>query len=316
VDGLSAPSDRPWAEGVTEEQKEEARQLFYDGNKLLMDQFFKQAAEKYRQALKYWNHPAVHYNLSLALMNMEQPLELYEALDKAIEHGIYPLITQENFERAEKTRNMLAKQIGHVEIVCEAEGAKVTMDGKYLFTGPGTYKTVALGGEHAIAATKEGFISDSRQVVLSGGKHTRVELKLLTLADLTTEKRRFPRWLPWTVTASGVAAVAVGGALHVRARSNFQSFDSDFDATCVNGCPDENVPELADRLSGATWQQRMGIGLYALGGAAITTGLVLVFMNQPTTIRRELSEVRGPERVSFTPMLSPDGTGISASVRF
>jgi hypothetical protein len=205
-----------------------------------------------------------------------------------------------------------------VEIVCESPGAKVSMDNKLLFVAPGSFKGPALAGEHTVVATSDGFISDNKQVVLAAGSHTRISLKLLTLADLTYEKRRFPKWLPWTVTASGVVAVVVGGALHARAKSGFESFDTDFDATCVTGCPDADVADLTDRLSSATWQQRGSYGLYAAGAAAFTTGLVLVFMNQPKTIRREAPGAANPVTggVTMTPVIGPGMAGVSVGVGF
>jgi hypothetical protein len=66
--------DRPWAKGVSRSRRRAAARLFFEANKQLGEQFFKQAAETYREALKHWEHPAIHYNLSLALVNPAQPV--------------------------------------------------------------------------------------------------------------------------------------------------------------------------------------------------------------------------------------------------
>ncbi len=314
--------DRPWAEGVSEENQEKAREIFKDANDLILQQFFKRAAVSYREALKYWDHPAIHYNLSLALMNLDQPLELYESLGKAIEHGVYPLIDESNFKRAEDYRNLLAQQLAHVEIVCDKRNAQVTLDGKEIFVGPGTYKRAALAGQHSLVATKQGYITENKQLVLSPGKHVRIEIRLYTREELLRVKRPFKKWLPWTVAGSGAAVAVLGGILHWRAKTNYEGFDSEFDALFPdNGALETDIPgDLSGRLTRADWQQRIGVTSYLLGGTALATGLVLVFLNQPTTtqVDKPGTEVKESVRdnVSLAPVVGPGTAGITAGFRF
>ncbi|MCG8424785.1 MAG: hypothetical protein MJE77_43400 [Proteobacteria bacterium] len=310
------PTHRPWAEGISLKRQQDARQIFYKANELLVNQFFRQAAEKYREVLAVWDHPAVYYNLSLALMNLEQPVELYEALGQALRHGMPPLVNQANYDRAKKYHGLLEQQLAHIDIVCEEEGARVTLDGKLLFVSPGRYRRAILAGEHTIAATRAGFIADTRPIVLTPGKRQRFELTLYTLADLTQEKRRFPVWMPWLVTGGGVALTSLGGVLHSRSRTGFQTYDSDFGTRCTGGCADGDVPELSDQLDSAVWQQRAAYGMYMVGGLAMTGGLVLVFLNRPETIRREIPGVARPPGLTVVPVVGPGMTGINARVRF
>ena len=71
--GPTETGDRPWAKGVSKERQEAAWEVFREGNALLKDSLFAKAADKYREALKSWDHPAIHYNLALALVNLDQP---------------------------------------------------------------------------------------------------------------------------------------------------------------------------------------------------------------------------------------------------
>ena len=64
--------DRPWAKGVSPEAQKAADELFRQGNDLLRESLFVQAATKYREALRRWDHPGIHYNLALALLNLDQ----------------------------------------------------------------------------------------------------------------------------------------------------------------------------------------------------------------------------------------------------
>jgi len=61
---------RPWAQGVSPENQKAALGLFNEGNALLRDSIFPKAAEKYREALTHWDHPAIHYNLAVALRGL------------------------------------------------------------------------------------------------------------------------------------------------------------------------------------------------------------------------------------------------------
>src|SRR3569832_1835287 len=81
---------RPWAAVVKKSEQEAARKLFHDGNVQLNDGLFAKAAEVYKQALTHWDHPAIHYNLALALMNLDQPIESQANFRVAVEVGGAP----------------------------------------------------------------------------------------------------------------------------------------------------------------------------------------------------------------------------------
>lgn len=306
--------DRPWARGVSEDDREAARSLFKEANELLMQQYFKEAAVRYRAAMDHWDHPAIHYNLSLALMNLEQPVELYTALKKSLEHGVEPLIEQANYDRAEQLLKVVGQQIAHFEIICNEPKAQVAMDGRVLFIGPGHYRGVALAGEHLLVASKEGYLTENRRVVMSAGKETRIEFELYTMDALSYEERRFAAWMPWTVTGAGLAVVTLGAVFHQRAKSTYAEFDTKFDERCTTGCADSQVPDLSEDLSQADTQQRIGLAAYAVGGATMATGLVLVILNRPKLIRRARPDAG--QNISIEPVFGSGTTGISATFRF
>ena len=317
VDELGS-GDRPWADGVSVESQDKARKLFQQANEALLQQFFKQAADLYREALDHWDHPAIHYNISLALLQQDRPLELHHHLGKSLEHGIPPLLSEANYQRAENYYAIASKQIATVEIACSEPNAKVTFDGKVLFTGPGVWKGPTLAGEHTVIATKKGYLADNKPLVLKAGKQTRVEMRLYTVADLRIETRRFPTWVPWTVVAGGAVAAGLGGFLHSRAKTNFEGFDTGFDAVCTTGdaCADGDFPDLESQLGSADLQQNIGVSMYFVGGAALATGLVLVFLNQPQITEKERPDASEGVTVSFMPIVSPQTTGFSAGIRF
>jgi hypothetical protein len=313
MDGLSEEGNRPWAQGVSRENQEAARAIFREGNDLLRDSLFAQAAEKYREALKRWDHPGIHYNLALALINLDQPIAVYEAFGKAMKFGAAP-IDEDKLERARSYRTLLEQQLAQVEIVCEEPGASVSMDGKFLFTAPGMHSGLMRAGEHDIVASKPGYFTETQQLVLSPGEKKRVELTLLRLDQAGETVQRWSPWLPWSVVGGGLAIALGGGAMHWRAAGNFESFDQAFNVTCAsNGCLQSEVPALTEQLDRAELQQKIALTSYIVGGVAVTTGLVMVFLNQPRFIRKDRA---GSKDVSFTPMVAPDMAGVSAGFRF
>src|SRR5438128_85746 len=74
----TAAAERPWAHGVAEAEQKAALGLFREANILLNDGLFARAADQYRAALKHWDHPAIHYNLALALVNLDQPVDAFD----------------------------------------------------------------------------------------------------------------------------------------------------------------------------------------------------------------------------------------------
>lgn len=306
--------ERPWHKGVSAENQEKARVLFNEGNDLLRQSLFPQAVKKYRAALEFWDHPGIHFNLSLALLNLDQPIAVYRSLEKAMQHGDGPL-GREKFERAQSYFDLVADQLGTVEIAIDEPDARVTLDGKPVLTGPGTYRELMTVGEHQIVASKPGFIDRTVDFVLEPKEIERLDVVIFSIDEMTVSKRRFPVWMPWAVVGVGTAVLAVGGGLHSQASSSFASFDKSFDERCMNGCNESEVPDLAEDLSAAESQQNIAVTAYVVGGAALVGGLVMVFLNQPQVYRRDVEA--GTERqLTIAPMIAPDSAGVSAAFRF
>jgi hypothetical protein len=314
-DGKGKPAaERPWAEGVSPENQEQARALFKEGNDLLRESLFPQAVKKYRAALELWDHPGIHFTLSLALLNLDQPIAVYRSLEKAMKHGPGPL-GAEKYERAQSYFDLVSDQLGTVEITINEPQAKVTLDGKPVLTGPGTYRELLPVGEHQIVASKPEYIDKTVDFVIEPKELERLDVVMFSIDEMTVSKRRWPVWMPWAVVGAGAAVLAVGGGMHTQSSSSFASFDKSFDARCMNGCDDSEVPDLNDDLAAAERQQNIAVTAYVIGGAALVGGLVLVFVNQPQVFRRDVEA--GTEReLTIAPMIAPDTAGVSAALRF
>jgi hypothetical protein len=305
--GTSADA-RPWARGVTKENQDKAIKIFEEANQHLRDSVFKLAAQRYREALKFWDHPAIHYNLALAMVNLDQPIEMHSALQKAIAYGPAPL-EEDKFQRAKEYIKLVEAQLAQVDIACDSTGAEVLLDGQVLFTAPGAHKGLVRIGEHTVVARKQGYVATTLTQKLGSGETMRLNLKLFTDDELTRYKRPMSPVIPWATIGGGVALLALGGFFHLQAKKGFDDFD-DAIAEC-GGCVPS--PAVSDLRSSAESKQTLAFVFYAVGALAVAGGGVLLYMSRPRPYRIDPLADQG---VSLVPVVTPDGAGFSASFRF
>ncbi|MDR0965325.1 MAG: PEGA domain-containing protein [Myxococcales bacterium] len=326
---------RPWAEGVSPENQQKALKTFREGNALLKESVFAQAAIKYREALTYWDHPAIHYNMVLALLNLDRPTEVLEHINKAMAYGPDP-IDAEKYEQARNYKALTEQQLARLVVRCELEGAVVSMDGQELFVAPGKYEGFVRPGPHAIVAKKPGYMNSEMSPSLRANELTELEMLLITASEVTEYRRLWPNWRPWAVVGAGVVVAGIGAALHFKGRSDISDFDAAVDKTIkwelsdsgnqVSYTPGTNLSiDLENKRTGGLRNQKIGIALYGVGGAALVTGVVLLYINRLRPYTPETSTEVNPDappppvtspEFTFLPLLTPEVQGMTATVRF
>ena len=328
--GIHSPAaqtqDRPWAAGVSAEEQESALSLYREGNQFLDKYWWLQAATKYREALEHWEHPAIYYNLALALRGLnehlrkENNLEVYENIQKALQYGP-PGLPDGLYKEAQQIARLMEQRIARVDLRCDQPDIHVSLDGAELrtdedepFTCPGAISMPLLPGPHVIIATKPGHLTETRRIDLFPGTQANVSFRLHTHAEAQVTKRRWANWKPWAVVGAGVAVGALGGLSHWSSQGSFQRFDNEFGEACPAGCADGHPDSPAGELWRPRLQRNAGLGAYILAGAAVTTGLTLVFLNRPQTHR--LYEPNLFEEVPVTPIVSSDGFGVTTTFSF
>lgn len=316
---VTEEDDQPWSQGIPVETRRAARALFLEGNRLFRVPLFARAAAHYTAALEQWPHPAFYFNLALAQLNLGEEVSARDNLERALQHGEEPFGADE-YEEARQQLREIERQLGRVHISCKTRGAEVTMDGATLFTGPGTYQGWVKAGPHELTAKKSGYLSEARRVTVAIGALQELDLKLITLDEAADKNRRWAVWKPWLVVATGTAVAAGGGVFHALAARNFSAYDDAFlQLDCVKmesstGCAKGQVPSsLSDQLSKARRQQIVAISSYAIGGALIATGAVLLYLNRPRLLEQETSRPSASQ-ITVVPELSPDSLGIVLSV--
>jgi hypothetical protein len=309
--GDVTPDDarKPWAEGVSDDDRRKATELFKVGNSFLLDFNYNDAIATYRDALGYWDHPRIHYNLALALINTAEPLEIYASLEAALRWG-EAAFDRKNYETALRYKTLIEGQLVRVTVSCTEEGAKVSVDGRVVGTCPMAAEQLLRSGDHAFTASKPGFETAAVSKVYPGGQTDAIELRLYRPEDLTRFKRRMPSWIPYTVLGGGAAVTGLGALLHVSARNDIDDFDAAILA--CGGCIP--APGLLDQRDGAATKQVFAMTAYAVGGAALVTGVTLLVLNRPQPFRA------GPEAerlgAAVAPSIGNGSVGVSASFRF
>jgi hypothetical protein len=301
--------DRPWASGVSDSEQRLALDLFREGNVALKEPNFARAVAKYREALSHWDHPAIHYNMALALLNLDQPVETHEHFTAALKFGAAPL-DPDKFEQANRYKSLLEKQLAGVDIRCNMEGATVKLDGKVLYVAPGRYTGLTTAGPHSILATKEGYITNELSLPLPAGETKVFELNLMTTDDLTEYKRLWPQSVPYVVLIAGLVVAGAGLGIHFGSRSAYASYDTAVsrcavDAPFSGGC--RLTPQLASQKQTADILQGTAIAAYVAGGVIAAVGTVLLYLNRLQPYRITVG-VTG-QKVSLLPFLSPAGSG-------
>lgn len=316
-------SEKPWAQGVPADKKLKAQALFNEGNASMSDGIFPAAADKYREALTYWDHPGIHYNLALALVNLDQPVEMYNALEKALVYGAEPLGGDERFARAKDFLKLVESNLVRVEYTVIEPGSVLILDGKEVLQGPGTYKAMIREGEHAIAARAEGYSPTQLNLKLLGGETSRLEIKLFTDAELTREKRMMPGWVPYAVLGAGVALGGFAVFEHTSAKTGFEDYDQAIADCAANdetgGCSNTDAATF-NLKSSAESKQTLAAAMYTVGGVALAAGVVLVILNRPKTYRIDPLQAQGggdsDTAIHLTPVFGPDQAGFAAFGRF
>lgn len=280
-----SPAPRPWADGVSDEKQALALAAYDQGNAEFVESRFAQALAKYREALAYWDHPAIRFNMVVCLINLDQLLEARESLERALAFGPAPL-GPELHQQALTYKKLLEGQLTHVTIRCDEPGAEVSLDGVTLFVSPGQATRWVTPGKHQLVAMKAFYLPMSETLDLDPGTTPVVECRLYPNVTTTRTTRRWSTWKPYAIAGAGVLVVGVGGIAYGLAARDYGAYDDAIRVACPRGCSAAETAMLVEPnaiRSGADFRRKAAVSLFALGGAFAIAGGVGLYLNQPRT---------------------------------
>ena len=270
-------ADVPWAVGVSKEAQQKANALFAEGNQLFAQQAHAPALAKYKQAIALWDHPLIRFNMAVTEIRLDRILDAAEDLEKALRYGDKPF-SQDLYAQAQDYERLIAGRVGYIEVTCDTRGAHVQLDGKPWFdclqAGPAPRKLRVLAGEHAIVAEKSGYMTVSRQLVVAGNSTATAKLRMVPIDEAVVLHYPTPRWIPWTIAASGAALAGGGLAFYIVGKNQMDRFQADFATQCPSGCHADlsDHPALASEQHRALLEGKIAFGLLTAGGAFAVIG--------------------------------------------
>lgn len=298
----------PWFQQAPVDARQRADALFAQALDKHQQLLRGDAMELYEQALALWDNPDIRWNLALVLEDLGQYLRAYQQLGGALRWEA-ALGAERLREVRDRMRALETGRLARIEAYGKEPGVDVKFDGQPWLGDAGRWSMLVLPGEHYIAASKPGYFPVSWTVYVKAGERARVALVMDE--DRLIETRRWTVSKPWTVVAAGVGLAAVGAALEWRALANRNAAENAFTVGCLKlVC--KSVPSPDTYLHAVT-ENRLAIGAFVGAGTAIAVGLARVWLNQPRTHR---AEPQAPSPIELGPILSPDGVGVSAQVRF
>lgn len=307
----------PWSVGVTDAQKAQAKKFLDAGNALFLDKKYAEALEQYKSAVGAWDHPAIRFNIVRCLIQLDRAVDASDNLKLALKYGAAPL-EEAVYAEALAYEKLLANQIGELSVQCTQPNVKLTLDGQPLASCPAKETRRVSPGSHQVVGTRDGYLTRTLEVVVIGGKPQQVSLSLEPLAKAARIAHRWSAWKPWVVFAGGFALAGIGGLLDLSAASDMDSYDRTVTQNC-SGTACQTQGDMANQAvasvdylrSRGELKSTIAVSIMIVGGATITTGAVMLYMNRGRTVYPSSVEKLTP---SVTPL--PGGAAFSLGGSF
>jgi hypothetical protein len=328
--GPAHAADRPWAEGVPKEKQDAALARFTEGTGLLKEAYFKRAVDVLREALILWDHPAIHFNLAKALINLDQPVEAHFHFEQSMRYGGAPLDSSQVAQVAALKAQLFDTELAELSVTLSEPADSLRVNGAEVARKAKSWKGIIRAGKVVVLATKDGFQPSQTTETAAAGSRPALNLTL-TKIDLNIRyTREMAVWKPWTVLGAGVLGVGVGYLFNTLSVDAYGAYDRSV-ANCASANP-ATIPDLAEgeqndlfracpandpsiktaKLNEGDTLRAVSIASYAAGGATLVTGLVLLYINREKVV--DGAGTTGP--VTLAPTLAPGSAGLSATVQF
>lgn len=176
-DGLFArsKSGSPWARGVSEGAQRKADALFGEGVAAVKAANYPRAADLFLEALAFWDHPKIHFDLAKTYMNLGSSPRALEHFWRSMAHGGDALEMAEIDLVARYSRLIYSQEVAHLVVRLE-DDASVEVDGMVALAKPGTWQGLVPVGARALVVKRRGV--EVQRITEPCPAGTRVEVVL------------------------------------------------------------------------------------------------------------------------------------------
>jgi hypothetical protein len=231
-----------------ESTPEQARRLFQEGLSAAANHQYEAALRNFEAASALHPSAAITFNTASALFELHRYVDAYRSLRRLADFPALPALSQ---ARVEALGRALRGEVSlvSVHIAGGAEPLQLRIDDKTYVAASPQDPVPVKPGVHAVEAIQRGKVIAQRELTLSGGEHTSLELGLSCMAQPPSRTAQRPK------TASSNAAVG-----------NFPDWFKLVDATPRR---DDLEPKASAERDPRTFRRRVGI-------AAATVVLLVV----------------------------------------
>lgn len=275
-----------------------AREHFDCGVAAFEQRRFGDAAKEFRAAYDLSPSYVVLYNIGQVSAALGQSVEAVDAFQAYLDQGGSTIAEERRAAVLAEIEKQRAK-IGTLLVRAKPDGAALNVDGKVVGTAPVTEPIRLNAGQHSLVVMLEGYEAQSREIRVSAGAQSDVELALKGARTVTAPSAQAPvvvvpgpetqtstpastivnvhvpqqaaapaapasgqqRTAGYVLGGLGIAVIGVGAYLNVTALTDANDAKNRGDAEAFNAAKAHNY-----------W----GWGTIAAGSVAATTGAVLI----------------------------------------
>jgi hypothetical protein len=248
--------------------KLEATQLLGQGLAYLREARFAEALERFEKAYALVPSAKLLLNIGTSLRQLNRPSQAAEAYERYLAH---PEAAPDRVREVERILEAIDREVAWIELVPAPREARVTVDGEPVVPRRGALRVRLDPGTHVVVAEATGaWLQKVVSLELKAGERRTVRFALEP-KPAPGDGGATQRTVGFSVGGVGLAALGAGAVLGALAAKS--------DTLAVEHC---STPTLCDAqgssLGARANREALGSTIaFAVGGAAATAGLVLVF---------------------------------------
>ncbi len=279
------------------------------------------ALEAYRQAYALKADPSLLFMVARAQEELGDREAALETFRRCLAAGPPAEVAGRTKEKIRILEELLSK--GRLLLLVATAGAEATVDGQSVGVAP--FAPLDLPpGNHRVRVFKPGYTDHEEDIVVPGGGEATLRVALVKGAGHTADvpapagdgagdtvsvtaspggKRGLSPW-NWILVGTGGALLAAGTGVFVKGYLDHQAVDEQ-----KRDNPRYTYAEARDLQNAGNLEKTVGIALLGAGGAALVTGIVLIFVP-----KREAAAASEPAaRFDLAPMLGGATVGLEGS---